>query len=400
MPEAFKEDFFERVVNVKWETEPKRLWMAAAGNPLFVNGIYNAWNAFTYIWSSDNGHDWEATDYGLHSGAAPNRYAVGPIFGGGWLRKNLDPKQDPVWFFVGGDGRFQPGAMSVNSLDGVYLHPPETNWDDHAIGVAVGPTANGVYALMQRTLPLDPRLYPFTSSDGIGWEPPNYFGGVSPLSGGASTMESLLPAGTEITGPHGSIVAFITTPEPERTLQIMQKAAHDPLPAQFAVPAPEPFSSSPSKPIVFVQGTSIQATGKVQKGVLKNIKSLTAIIDPYNFNAPAHGGPVLSIYDTSDPSKVRKLTVSNCGISRTITISYGYYTWLVGGADSRDHSIIAYSQDLLKWRRIDLGPNHQVNCIIAGPYKGAKDPTGPTGANPNPAMASGPMAGPTGLSIP
>jgi len=417
MPEAFDEDFFERVVNVKWETEAKVLWMAGTGHPNIVNGLNGGNPIIRYVYDSENGHNWDKTDYGIHEGGL-GKPGIGAIYGGAWMREGLQPGEPPVWVMTGGDGRLQMGSCTVSSKDGVFLHK-EVNWDDVHVGTGIGIARNptpptpenpkggpgSVFAasMSTTTLPYTHFDY-FISSDGQSWSPDNYHGGIHLQ--GLSTADA---AATEIYGPSGSPVVSITTPEPERIREIMAQALYLPVPAALQAPHPaliQPRSSSPSQQeanIVFVN-SGYFAAGKVRKGKLAG-KRVFVQIDPYDFRAPSHGGPTLTVYDAD---KGGVLTKVNCGIQRTICVGYGYYTFCVGGSsgvvvgnNGGQKSTISYSDDLLSWHKIELGLHDQVNCFAVGPFKGALDPTGPTGPSGltgTSALAS--RDGPTGLSIP
>lgn len=417
MPEAFEEDFFERVVNVKWETEFKVLWMAGTGFPFIVNGLNGGNPIIRYVFDSENGHNWNATDYGLHSGAL-GKPGLGAIYGGAWMRQNLEAGGVPVWMMTGGDGRLQMGSCEVSSRDGVFLHK-EVNWDDVHVG-----NNFGIYQYPAPPTPQNPkggggRVYCnslntfgrfqhediFNSSDGESWSPANYHGGVD-LSG----LSARDAAATRVQSKISSPAICINTPEPERVLENMHKTLYLPVPETLITPAPallhrvEPRASTPSSKearTVFI--TSAHAAGgKVRKGPLAG-KSVFVAIEPFSPLPPAHGGSALSIYDGTTG---RLLTKANCGITRTICLNYGYYTFCVGGSSGSgsgqgagQRSTIAYSDDLLNWRVIELGQHDQVNCLVAGPYKGALTPTGPTGATSTEPTTST-VVGPTGLSIP
>ena len=389
MAEPFQEDFFERIVNVNWETEPKTLWMAIGGNPFYVNGINQSLYLTQNVWSSPDGQHWTPFDQGLHSTNAPNIRAVGPVFVGYYMREDLLSGNPPVWVFGGADALFgQSGSAAFSSTDGVYIHTAQ-NFDFYATmgsgGILQNPGPPTAFAprgtpgsVYLTEIPTLGRNYgTFKSSDGQKWVPPNYYGGVPPNPFAAMA--------TEIHSEPGTIPVFITTPEAEveRTMAAMLSTLADPVPEHMTAPMPSPLSSVPGSAdsTVFVNST-YYAFGKVKKGSLKNAKLIQAVIDPWTPYNGAHGGPTLSII--ADGKSIGK---TNCGITRTECVGYGYYNWCVGGQDivnRQGYSVIAYSADLIHWKKVLRLPGNQINVLVVGPLKGAEDPHAPSGTNPTP----------------
>lgn len=189
MAEPFYEDFFERVINVKWETEPEVFWMAGSGNLAFVNGqTYGDQHA--WLFTSDDGKSWAGQDIGIHSymdyGPGSNQngkpWGFATIVGGCWMREGLKAGGTPVWVLGGGDGKFRPGSAVFSSRDGKF--PDNAQYFDH-LHVVDGPffidtpgaedgSGGGSVGLRSKSTLNGFDMDTFTSSDGTHWTPSNY----------------------------------------------------------------------------------------------------------------------------------------------------------------------------------------------------------------------------------
>jgi hypothetical protein len=135
--------------------------------------------------------------------------------------------------------------------------------------------------------------------------------------------------------------------------------------------------------IVF-KNTGVFATGKVRKGPFRG-KQLTIQIDPYHYpsGGGAHGDHTVKVY-AQDKQASKYVGQFDTNVFRTMSIGYGHYTFVVTGSSSGggfdpngQRSTIAWSEDGIKWRRVDLGYFGQINGIAVGPRPKDADPTPP-----------------------
>src|SRR4051812_11037730 len=130
----FKEDFFERVVDIAWESEPKVFWMAGTGSPLIVNSQVAGGNRAAVL-TSDDGISWSVKEIGIHSGVG--KWGFGALYAGVWMRSSLEKGGDPSWVMVGSDGRQVSGSGAATSSNGSSIDSV-TYFDDRHSGSEVG----------------------------------------------------------------------------------------------------------------------------------------------------------------------------------------------------------------------------------------------------------------------
>lgn len=369
MVNAFKEDFFERVVNVKWETEPEVLWMAGSGGLFFVNGILTLNGG--YIHTSDNGRRWASQFIGLHSYMDPgsgSNYAdkprgFGSIMSACWMRENLQIGAPAVWVLGGVDGKTIPGSATLCSYDGKFPASAQYMDDRHYFGLNPG------FYISEPPAPPTPEnprggtgrvgvqgiggvvfahFDEFTSANGALWTPSNYHPRRDDDEGGGGGT-----GGSGGGGPSGGSSGGVSS------------SPND-------VAARTIFNSS-----------GRIASGRVRRGPYAG-KLLNVEISPYLSSDPpgqfggAHGFATLSI---TDAETGELLGTTNCGVARTQCVNYGFYTWCVGGGSNKQDraALISTTDDLVNWRVQQVGTSYSVNAIAVGPKYGALKPTGPSG---------------------
>jgi hypothetical protein len=377
----FKEDFFERVINVAWEDEPKVYWMAATGYPLIVNGLlYGDLNA--WIFTSDDGQHWIGQGYGHHAGGAPDsEWGFGAFWNGGWMRTNLEKGADPVWVLVGSDGKLTGSSIAGASTDGLVLTSTQTFDPRHSMDDFIRDSEYpGCLSYSGFNFP-NWHLDPVRSHDGRAWVPAHYHDDSASSEAAAFAVPTTFAA--QPTSPT-SVVARVTHPPGPRPALMSATPA-------LALPAPKAFATASSSSeeergskadnLVFIASGHF-ASGKVKKGKYAK-KNVSMYIDPYypydGFDG-SHGGPRIVAYIEKEfPTEpdIEPLVMS-CGIARTVCLNYGHYVFVVGGSsgsgEANQNSTIAYTDDLENWKLIELGLHAQVNVLAVGPRpKGAPD---------------------------
>jgi hypothetical protein len=348
----FKEDFFERVLDVQWESEPTVYWMAATGFPYIVNSMVAGDNR-AWIFTSEDGIHWTGQDMSFK----PGEWGFSAFYGGGWMRENLQAgdlptKQPgkPVWVLVGSDGRIMSGSASAASTDGKSIsrrnyHDDRHHGDKFAVHKPPRPptldnpqgSPGEVKFNSMFNFP-DWHTDTFTSSNGQTWNPAKYHSGsrlLVPRSLSAAAASEISP--------------LIETEQAE------------------AVGAKKTFN----------QGNSLTATGRVKKGPYAG-RTVKLTLSNYNYEFGYGPGTIDIVEKTRLGDK--PLDTVNCNVARSITIAYGHYIFCVGGSSrsvpapgGSDYllqmSTIAYTDNLVDWKAIDLGLHSQVNVLAVGPRK-------------------------------
>ena len=380
--EPFKEDFFERVIDVKWETEPEVFWMIGAGAPGFVNGSISG-DTHGWIWRSSDGKRWYGTD--LHrSGHA----GIGCFFGACWMRQGLAIGAKPIWVLAGGTSANQPAGCIIHSTDGESVDiGDKVNFDRLHAFQYILQDIGGVVAYNMNTFGLFLHFDGYFSANGQTWTPTSYHNDIPPTTFAAMAMTTAMESPVQpmaraapVAMPfeHPIAIPFMTEPDQPATSKAML------LPPQAATMAAEitPFASVPSSKgsradKILFKGSNIFATGKVKKGPHRG-KTLTIRIQPYHYpqGGGAHGDNTVIVFDSKTG---QNLGTFDTRIKRSISIGYGHYVFVVTGSSGATRSTIAWSEDGIKWRRVELGPHYQINAIAVGPR--------PSGATPKPRRA-------------
>lgn len=379
----FKEDFFERAIDVNWESEPKVYWMAGSGSPLIINSQVTG-GGRAGLFTSDDGINWRTEDIGIRSGVG--QWGYGALYAGAWLRNGLMEGGDPSWVMVGSDGRTTSGSGSVASSNGTAIDT-QTYFDDKHSGSEIGinsqpgvSSSGDIYCISQFNYP-DWHQDRFKSSNGRKWNPARYHGedGGGGFGGGGEGFAAARQQQVAAAPPTaGSPILRVTAP----SLEAYQNSLLVPEPQQLLAESqqllvPEQFATSPAEKqkadkIVWIPARHI-ATGRVKKGRYAG-KTLTVEISPYDFQPPAHGRATVKIKDAETG---KSLGTANTGIQRTITIGYGHYVFVIGGSSGSagpgggdyyiGKSTIAHSEDGLEWKVVELGNLDQINPIVVGP---------------------------------
>jgi hypothetical protein len=358
----YKEDFFERVINVSWETEPKVYWMAGSGYPIITNGGIGDNKA--WMFTSEDGIHWDQTNISIHHGPGP--YGIGAVYGGGWMREGMTSGGNPVWVFVGADGRGLCASMAAYSNDGLKLSDLQTFSQRHACETFIHTEYQTAPAVMTSS------QYNFPNWHADQWFSFNGRTWIPQLSPDHTEIPAQLAVASAAVIPSSGRAAILVD-APEHVVRAFQQSLFEPMSPSLLVPeAPSitPFAQVKPEDIVFI-GSDIKATGKVKKGDQSG-KKITCKLANWDFNRPAHGDDKVDVLD----EKGKKIDTVSCGIQRTECLSYGYYTFVVGGSSGAQKtgpssqaqkSTIAYSQDGFTWKKIELGPHNQVNALAVGP---------------------------------
>ena len=364
----FKEDFFQRVVDVNWESEPKVYWMAGCGFPLIVNmAIFFQFNLWTFV--SDDGMHWKkGQKVGLPQGTF-GRWGLGVVFTGGWMRAGLKEGGMPVWYMGGGNAKFQPDGSSAASTDGLSLTVRQEMDAKHVFDSTSFPGGDVVHMLQMPTY-FSFHQDDFTSSNGMQWSPAKYHGGEDSLMA-AAPQAFAAQAASPIEFPTRAIIVNDPSVESMST-ELMHKMM---VPSKRTLLTPTPFAEGSGGQVaadkVVFNGNRVSAAGKVRKGPYSGKVISCAIANPMG-NDGFHGDSKIRVTDPKG-----KTHTTDCGIARTECVNYGHYVFCVGGATKpaemdqgkNQISAISYSEDGVQWKMQELGPYGQVNVLCVGPRK-------------------------------
>jgi hypothetical protein len=382
MPTPFQEDFFERVVDVKWESEPDVYWMAGSGCCLFVDGLGTPGG---YLFTSDDGLSWDA---GQDLFKSWPEQGMGGIHTGCWMRMGLQKGAPPVWVLSGVNST--PGVISAatSSMDGKTLSPITLFDMRHAaekisksttIVTGTDPVSGeeikievGCIKIASRFLvPPGTHKDPFTSTDGITWEPGHYHRFDDSGNLELPTQQSLGALGASAVPMQAGSGSILRT----FSIMLVQSAgAPTPMPLSAGVPSLMMSEAAQIKADKKTfKSSGISAVGKLRKGRFAD-KVVKITIEPYHIlpNGGDHGDTTVTITDNKTGEK---LAIADTGVARSITIGYGHYVFVIGGSSTLDilgtdgpqESTIACTEDGVTWRTIELGAHHQVNAIVVGP---------------------------------
>jgi hypothetical protein len=357
MSKPFRESFFERIIDVQWDTEPKVLWMAGSGGPLIINSMIFGDNR-AWVFTSADGKNWKGKDYGFKS---EFDWGFGAFYNGGWMRRGLEPGAQATWVLVGSDGRQLSGSATAASIDGLTISSTQflDRWHH---GDGFFPLSSSVEIHSDKNAP-NWHTDLFTSTDGQRWSPDHYdnitSGGLPPSLAAARAIEQ---------------APYRSRPSVSSTLVVPD--------TRLIIPEATPFDSSSglqskADQIVF-NPNAIKAGGKVQKGPYKG-QVITCSLATYQSppEGGAHGGPEIQIIDaqgntpTDDEGKPK---YADCRIARTLCINYGHYIFVVGGSSGGEigkgqKSTISWSDDGVTWHPKELGLHSQINVLAVGPQK-------------------------------
>lgn len=392
----FKEDFFERVVDVKWESEPEVHWMIGSGAALIVNAMPYG-DTMAWMWTSDNGKKWKGQNLGIR----PVQKGFGVLYCGCWMRDGLREGAPPVWVMGGGTSRLQATSAMGSSTD-AKTFGNMVSMDERHVCEQIGPSNGGIYMYGFATMAWHYDY--FSSSDGITWSPDNYHGGDTSGSGRSAETVSIEEAEDIALGyaratnlneltpvvPRSSLVKILTS-GPVQKLEVpptrrllMPREAVTPMnsPGLFATGA-----ESKGDKMVFNE-CGVFASGKVRTGPFKG-KRIGVAITPYHYypGGGDHGDSTVAVYDMKSGQQQRSNSedgLYDTGIKRSIAVGYGHYTFVVtgssGGAGRQNtlantKSTIAWSTTGVTWKKVELGIHDQINVIAVGPRPKHHNPT-------------------------
>jgi hypothetical protein len=350
----FKEDFFERVHDIQWTSEKKCYFMA--GDSDAVKSLFSV--SFSgQLYTSDDGIHWTAS---------PLTSAIGTmnaLDSGIWMRTNFDPKGDPLWILGGQAMKTtiqSPFSAHAISKDGRGLGSVRFFDERHFTGLYfadLNPGGSGGTARLE-SLSFD-HADTFKSTSGLTWTPDHAH---EPSAGGSALIRR--PA---VVAPDEVLFrAPMTTTQPfafphPAALRLAQQADL----------APTPFADT-QKPIpirdIYQLSNRSEATGPLREGRYagRNVKIKCG--KPHNFHGPGsgsftYGDPEMTL---SDAKTGKKLGVANSGLSKTTSIAYGYYVFVVMGAIGNATGI-SYTENGLDWKVVMTGkPGSFGYCLVVG----------------------------------
>jgi hypothetical protein len=342
----FKEDFFERVTDVNWQSEKKCFFMVGDTSQI---GLLSVPEGFLY--TSDDGKEWSS---GKHY------HTPGGLYGftsGLWMRKNFDPDDEPLWI-LGGQGLQSDVGQVMSGLtishDGKSFG--ETRFfDERHYTSQMFVDFQGVGKINQARLESAAFNHAdtFTSKSGETWRP----------------ERAHAPSGfAAFTAPEQPVRSFADVPEEDFHAQVkppsieIGPAMAVPGMTRRIIPATAvPFAADEKKiPIrdIYQLSNRKKAIGPVRKGKYSG-RTLSI-----NFpNAHGNHGPGTPGYDYHDPDGVitdantdKKLGSCNTHITYGSSVAYGYYVFVACGADAGGSPCISYSEDGIEWKNQVVGP--------------------------------------------
>jgi len=397
MPDPFYEDFFERIVDIKWQREKKVFWMAGDTQGPIQNYLSN-------YYTSNDGIHWST-----HPGGRSAAY--GSLWGftcGLWMREGFSQQGRPLWILAGEgitpDGKYRKSGLQI-SYDGLSF-PDTARFFDNGFHFAAQMFVDGDPPNQAR---LESSSFDhadtFTSSNGISWSPDQYhpdrIGGLveqaaapSLLRPTARTIPPPLPPGLE------RLPVSLSHPEDTSTLDISMLRT-------VAMPRASDTLDLIKRNDIYQLSNRSSATGTLRKGKFSGRVVTIRGGQGHDFHGP--GTPGVTYFDPdctmSDARTGEFLSASDCGITHCHSIAYGYYVFCIAGDDGGGgpgvyaRSIIAHTTDGITWHRHTLGtPAHGMWSLVVGPRPEETTPdhqdppTGPTG----PAPPGPPPRGPTG----
>jgi hypothetical protein len=308
---SLREDFFQRVINVNWDTEPECYFMVGDGGDVLNN--FEPFGAGS-AWRSDDGQSWTKVMTNMNS---PSSADVGGLTCGIWMRQNFKPKGTPIWV-MGGQAisqseaaavpvttySFDAGRIVIQDQETIDDNPTGTVWQMKVNGPPLAPSnvSAGILQFLTVTSTIE-------TIDGVTW---------SEHSGTASPY----PPGTKIRDTH----------------QLYQ------------------LSNQPN------------AYGKVREGPFKGRRlALSALpIDDHHF------GPTITVADLKTG---KPLGAFDSGITVGTSMAYGHYVFCIAGTISAGHSsglseggYIAWSDDGISWHRERLS-DFELWALVVGARK-------------------------------
>jgi hypothetical protein len=355
----FKEDFFERVTDVNWQSEKKCFFMVGDISQVGLFSVPD--NGFLY--TSDDGMVWSA---------GKRYHTPGGLYGftsGLWMRKSFEPDGEPLWI-LGGQGltNDQTDVMSGLAISHEGKAFVETRFfDERHFTSQFFVDFQGVNESSNQAR-LESASFDhadtFTSKSGETWTPERYHAPSSFAARSlavASAVESFAAPAVIDVDPD-EFHAQVKLPDVEvGPAMAVPALARPAMSRMLATAAAAPLAADPKKiPIrdLYQLSNRNKANGPVRKG---RYSGRTLIISFPN----AHGnhGPGTPGYDYHDPDGVisdantgKKLGSCNSKIKFGSSVAYGYYVFVACGADDSGSPCISYSEDGIEWKNQVVGP--------------------------------------------
>jgi hypothetical protein len=381
MPDKFKEDFFERIVNVAWQEEKKVYWMAGDSQ----GAVYSYGSQY---YTSDDGMHWVE-----HQGGNGKPGSLYGFTSGLWMRSSFDPNGAPLWI-LGGEGvtAGYGARMSGISISHDGQSFSSTQWFDEGSFFVSQFFCDGVDLRGSGTARLESATFgwanTFTSEDGEKWERQGSSNGRSarkPIgqSAGKPIDPKIAPPNLLILPPErrpDASVNFVVPDDFEITASHSIDATAIPvMPRSYAstrtIAAPR--AAENTKPIkqndIYQLSNRGKATGLLRKGPLSGKTVTIEHNRSHGFHGP--GTPGVDYFDPdctiSDAKTGKPYGTSKCGIQFCHSLAYGYYTFVVVGGNKQGRSLISYTENGLKWHTQTIGnPSQSMWSLVVGPRPG------------------------------
>lgn len=391
---VFKEDFFERVIDVQWDEEKEVYWVAGD-----AQGATDSYGSAFY--TSDDGMHWETHEVGF---GGENYGKLWGHTSGLWMRERFDIDKEPIWI-LGGEGITADGTMRKSGIqisrDGLTFEPARFFDYRHFVAQFLvypgGPTG---YDLSLESVNFG-HADTFHSVDGLSWTPQQYHAD-NPFSALQVSTPPLVTPTIQRIVPARTIPNDVPLDVP--VIHAMEGAAPLPIAQMLAaLAATATPTATPTKPVkknyIYQLSNRTGATGRLRKGKYagKSINMYGGT--PHGFHGPGTGGadyfdPNCKMYD----GKTGKLLgTSNCGIKYCHSMAYGYYVFVVAGGNQAGYSQLSYTEDGKNWNVQTFGKAQSMWSLVVGPRPNEprKPPPGPPTDEEKPDVPPAPT-GPTG----
>jgi hypothetical protein len=376
---AFKEDFFERITNVKWTDEKRVNWICGDAQ--------QATQSYGSKWfTSSDGKSWSENE----GGGGGNGILYG-FTSGLWMRQGFNPDAGGLWI-LGGEGATPDGmhrkAGIQISTDGVSLGETIYYDEDHFVGQfhVSGELNNG-------TATREDIYYDhadiWTSTDGTSWSGGPYH---PDWNRSAKIIE---PSGPTLMMPSKNIIpAEFALPddiEIRGAIPIAGAQAMNRTQVLNSMRAGLRLAASPraGNPLderiekyklwdIYQLSNRQAATGTLREG-----KAAGKVVTIRGGTPVGWHGPGTAAYSyfkssctMSDAKTGKGLGKSDCGIQYGHSMAYGYYTFVCVGGDAAGNSLASHTEDGENWSVQVLNPvtpnhgGHSMWSLVVGPQPG------------------------------
>jgi hypothetical protein len=383
MPTMFREDFFQRIVDVRWAEEKKVYWMA--GDLQSATGSYGS-----YYYVSDDGIHWSGFQGG--NGRFGNLYGFAS---GLWMRTGFKPEGAPLWI-LGGEGVTPDGSkrksgiqISTNAMSlGEARFFDNGTFLGHFVGQFFADDVDGQGGGTARLESTNwDHADTFTSSDGVSWSPQQAHadrasrGIIDPKADAAAIMaRNLLMNPTS--ADHLNIPDLnwpLSVPVLGAPLRLRSLRAE----IGTRLVTPESLQAND----LYQLSNRRSATGTLRKGKHAGKRVTITGGTPHDFHGPGtaaytYFSPNCTMTDTATGKSLGK---SNCQVRHGHSIAYGYYVFVVAGDDG-GMSCLSYTEDGKNWHKQAFNKGHQMWSLVVGPRSDLPrpQPTAPSFVPPAP----------------